>query len=218
MSVLSALAEAIRSATVEVIDLTAPLSTTTPILQLPPPFGNTVPFALEEISHYDDRGPAWYWNNIHTGEHTGTHVDAPVHWVTGQDGWTCRQVPPTDWSRPRWSSTSAREVAADPDFLLEVDHVKAWESEHGALPDGGWLLLRTGWDAAVARPGRLPERRRERPAHARGRRSSAPGGWPRSRRSSGSGSRPSAPTRARRTRSTRRSRATPPCSGRASTA
>ena len=60
MSVLSALAEAIRSATVDVIDLTAPLSSSTPILQLPEPFGNTVPFTLKEISRYDERGPAWY--------------------------------------------------------------------------------------------------------------------------------------------------------------
>ncbi len=35
----------------------------------------------------------------------------------------------------------------DPDFLLEVEHVRAWEAEHGPLPDGGWLLYRTGWDA-----------------------------------------------------------------------
>ena len=41
----------------------------------------------------------------------------------------------------------AAQAAADPDFLLEVDHIKQWESEHGPLPDGGWLLYRTGWDA-----------------------------------------------------------------------
>jgi kynurenine formamidase len=39
------------------------------------------------------------------------------------------------------------EAAADPDFLVEVDHIKAWEADHGSLPEGGWLLLRTGWDA-----------------------------------------------------------------------
>jgi kynurenine formamidase len=37
-------------------------------------------------------------------------------------------------------------VGKDPDFLLQVDHVKAWERVHGPLPDGGWLLYRTGWD------------------------------------------------------------------------
>ena len=39
------------------------------------------------------------------------------------------------------------QAAADPDFLLEIDHVKQWEADHGPLPDGGWLLYRTGWDA-----------------------------------------------------------------------
>ena len=147
MSVLSALAEAIRSATVDVIDLTAPLSSTTPILKLPEPFGNTVSFALHEISRYDERGPAWYWNDITTGEHTGTHFDAPVHWVTGRDGQDVSQVPlPRLIARAAVLDFSA-QAAADADFLLEVDHIKEWESQYGALPEGGWLLYRTGWDA-----------------------------------------------------------------------
>jgi kynurenine formamidase len=147
MSVLSALAEAIRSATVDVIDLTAPLSSTTPILKLPEPFGNTVPFTLHEISRYDERGPAWYWNDISTGEHTGTHFDAPVHWVTGRDGQDVSQVPLTRLIAPAAVLDFSAQAAADADFLLEVDHIKEWESQHGALPEGGWLLYRTGWDA-----------------------------------------------------------------------
>ena len=147
MSVLSALAEAIRSATVDVIDLTAPLSSTTPVLKLPEPFGNTVSFALHEISRYDERGPAWYWNDITTGEHTGTHFDAPVHWVTGRDGEDVSQVPLPRLIAPAAVLDFSAQAAADADFLLEVDHIKEWESQHGALPEGGWLLYRTGWDA-----------------------------------------------------------------------
>ena len=147
MSVLSALAEAIRSATVDVIDLTAPLSSTTPILKLPEPFGNTVSFALHEISRYDERGPAWYWNDITTGEHTGTHFDAPVHWVTGRDGEDVSQVPLPRLIAPAAVLDFSAQAAADADFLLEVDHIKEWESQHGALPEEGWLLYRTGWDA-----------------------------------------------------------------------
>jgi len=147
MSVLSALAEAIRSATVDVIDLTAPLSSSTPILKLPEPFGNTVPFTLHEISRYDERGPAWYWNDISTGEHTGTHFDAPVHWVTGRGGQDVSQVPLTRLIAPAAVLDFTAQAAGDADFLLEVDHIKEWESQHGALPEGGWLLYRTGWDA-----------------------------------------------------------------------
>jgi len=146
MSVLQALTDAIRDSSVEVIDLTAPLSSETPIIQLPEPFGNTARFGLTEISHYDDRGPAWYWNDIVTGEHTGTHFDAPVHWVTGKDGEDAAQVPAARMIAPAVVLDFSAEAAADPDFLLEIEHVKQWEAEHGPLPEG-WLLYRTGWDA-----------------------------------------------------------------------
>ena len=147
MSVLNDLIEAIRGARVEVIDLTAPLSPGTPVLQLPEPFANTVPFSLREISRYDERGPAWYWNDISTGEHTGTHFDAPVHWITGADGEDVSQVPPARLIGPAAVLDFSAQAAADPDFLLEVGHIKQWESDHGPLPAGGWLLYRTGWDA-----------------------------------------------------------------------
>ncbi len=150
MSVLSALADAIRSQSVEVIDLTAPLSASTPVIMLPPPFGNTATFSLSEISRYDDRGPAWYWNDITTGEHTGTHFDAPVHWVTGRDGEDVSQVAARSLIAPAVVLDFSAHAAADPDFLLEVDHIKAWEADHGPLPEGGWLLYRTGWDERSA--------------------------------------------------------------------
>ncbi|MGI5152485.1 cyclase family protein [Plantactinospora sp. CA-294935] len=147
MTVLQDLVAALATGRVEVVDLTAPLSAQTPILTLPEPFGQTVPFALSEISRYDERGPAWYWNNFTTGEHTGTHFDAPVHWVSGRHGDDVSQVPPSRLIAPAVVLDHTAEAAADPDFLLEVEHVRAWEAEHGPLPAGGWLLYRTGWDA-----------------------------------------------------------------------
>ncbi|MEU9834660.1 cyclase family protein [Streptosporangium sp. NPDC048047] len=147
MSVLRNLVESIRNGGIEVIDLTAPLSSETPILRLPEPFANTVPFTLKEISRYDDRGPAWYWNDFTTGEHVGTHFDAPVHWVTGKDGEDVSQVPPERLVAPAVVLDVAGEAAGNPDFLLEIGHIEAWQKANGPLPDGGWLLYRTGWDA-----------------------------------------------------------------------
>ena len=147
MSVLQTLVSGLRAGAIEVVDLTAQLHSGTPILKLPPPFADTATFSLEEISRYDDRGPAWYWNNIHTGEHTGTHLDAPVHWVTARDGEDVSQIRPSKLIAPAAVVDVAERVAADPDFLLEIDDLKQWEAAHGPLPDGGWLLLRTGWDA-----------------------------------------------------------------------
>ena len=147
MSVLQALVSGISGGSITVVDLTAPLSDQTPILKLPEPFADTATFSLQEISRYDDRGPAWYWNNIHTGEHTGTHLDAPVHWVTAKDGEDVSQIRPQRLVAPAAVIDVSDRVAADPDFLLEVDDVRRWEAAHGPLPEGGWLLLRTGWDA-----------------------------------------------------------------------
>jgi kynurenine formamidase len=147
MTVLTELLDGIAAGSIEVVDLTAPLGASTPILRLPEPFGNTVPFQLEEISRYDDRGPAWYWNNIRTGEHTGTHLDAPIHWVTGRDKDDVSQLPTRRLLAPAAVLDMTDRAQADPDFLLEVDHIRSWEKQHGPLPDGGWLLYRTGWDA-----------------------------------------------------------------------
>ena len=76
MAGLEKLAAGLASGDVQVLDLTAPLHSNTPILVLPEPFGQTAAFKLEEISKYDDRGPAWYWNNFHTGEHTGIDTNS----------------------------------------------------------------------------------------------------------------------------------------------
>ncbi|MEV8064041.1 cyclase family protein [Streptomyces antimycoticus] len=146
-SVLAALTTGLRSGAIEVVDLTSPLSSATPVIQLPAEFGQTAVFELEEISRYDNRGPAWYWNNFRSGEHTGTHFDAPNHWVTGKDLTDVASVPAGRLIAPAAVLDFSAEAGADPDFLVEVEHVKAWEAENGPLPEGGWLLVRTGWDA-----------------------------------------------------------------------
>lgn len=147
MGALETLMAGIAGGTVEIVDLTAPLSERTPIIRLPPPFANTAGFSLREISRYDDRGPAWYWNDITTGEHVGTHLDAPVHWVTGREGLDVSRVPPAHLIAPAVVLAHSEDCAANPDFLLEVGHIERWEREHGPLPENGWLLYRTGWDA-----------------------------------------------------------------------
>ena len=147
MTVLSDLVAALGSGGVEVVDLTAPLSAGTPILQLPPPFANTQGFALQEISNYDERGPAWYWNNFSAGEHVGTHFDAPVHWISGRDGLDVSRVPPKQLVGPAVVIDKSAECASNPDFLLEISHIQEWQQQYGPLPQDGWLLFRTGWDS-----------------------------------------------------------------------
>src|ERR1044072_2847505 len=83
-NVLTTLVDALATGAVKVVDLTAPLGPATPVIGLPPMFAASPGMTIDVISKYDDRGPAWYWNTIRLGEHTGTHFDAPIHWITGR--------------------------------------------------------------------------------------------------------------------------------------
>lgn len=131
----------------QVIDLTQPLGPDTQVIGLPPIFAPSPGVTMKEISRYDERGPAWYWNEIHLGEHTGTHFDAPVHWVTGRDlpENACDTIPARRFVGPGCVIDVSRESAANPDFLLMPEHVTAWEKQHGRIPRGAWVLLRTDW-------------------------------------------------------------------------
>ncbi|PTT70408.1 cyclase family protein [Arthrobacter sp. HMWF013] len=145
MSVLEGLLKAFGNGSVEVIDLTTPLSRDTPILNLPEPFSNTVGLDLSPVSDFDDAGPAWAWNDITVGEHAGTHVDAPVHWISGRDGKSVDQIEPSRLVGPLVVIDKSMEVADNPDFLLEPEHLEQWQEEHGQFPANCWIIFRTGW-------------------------------------------------------------------------
>ena len=146
--ILAQVVDALGEGGVRVVDLTQPLGPDTPILELPPEVGkNSPPFSSEVISRYDENGPAWYWNVITVGEHTGTHFDTPNHWITGKDysdGGT-DTIPAGRFVGPACVIDCSREAAADADFLLTAEHVKKWEAEHGPIPAGAWVLMRTDW-------------------------------------------------------------------------
>jgi kynurenine formamidase len=147
MPLLTDLVAGLASGDVRVADLTQPLSERTPVLMLPEPFANTPGLSRRELSRFDDRGPAWAWDTLEIGEHVGTHFDAPIHWITGRDGDDVASVPPARLVGPAVVSDKSAEAAEDPDYLLRVADIRAFEAEHGAVPEGAWLLLRTGWDA-----------------------------------------------------------------------
>ena len=139
--------EGLAAGRIHMIDLTTKLSPATPTLELPEPFANLIDFSLEEVSAYNQPGPYWKHHNIHTGEHIGTHLDAPVHWITGRSGKDVAGIEPERLIGPALVLDVSEEVAADHDFLLDIHHIRRWESEYGPIPEGGWLLIRTGWEA-----------------------------------------------------------------------
>lgn len=150
-SVLTDLVAALNRGALRVVDLTQPLGPSTPVIGLPPIFAASPGVTIEAISRYDEQGPAWYWNTLHFGEHTGTHFDAPIHWITGKDlpDNACDTIAPRRFVGPACVIDVTADVEANPDFLLTVERVDAWEARHGRIPAGAWVLLQTGWSARV---------------------------------------------------------------------
>ena len=152
-TLLAQLADSLRSGAVKVVDLTQPLGPDTPVIDLPPIFAASPGFSSEVISRYDDKGPAWYWNTIRLGEHTGTHFDAPVHWITGAQlpDNTLDKIPAGKLVGPACVIDCSQQAAADNDFLLTREFVLAWEEQHGRIQPGSWLLMRTDWSKRQGR-------------------------------------------------------------------
>jgi kynurenine formamidase len=147
MSLLTQLIAELNAGTLRIVDLTQPLGPETPVIGLPPQFASSPGVTLDVISRYDAKGPAWYWNIIRMGEHTGTHFDAPVHWITGKDlrDNACDTIPPRRFVGPACVIDVTGEVAKNQDFLLMPADIQTWEKEHGRIPAGAWVLLRTDW-------------------------------------------------------------------------
>ena len=147
MSVLAKLIEELNAGTLKIVDLTQPLGPETPVIGLPPIFASSPGVSIDVISRFDEKGPGWYWNTISMGEHTGTHFDAPIHWITGKDlpQNACDTIPARRFVGPACVIDVEAEVERNPDFLLMPEHVEAWEQTYGRIPAGAWVLLRTGW-------------------------------------------------------------------------
>lgn len=150
---IESLSTALLNGSVNVVDLTVTLDAGTPTLQLPEEFGwgKSWPFSMELISRYDEKGPAWYWNNFKCGEHTGTHFDAPIHWVTGKDheDHATDTLPPDRFVGPAVVLDATEHVKSNSDYLLDLDFIHSWELENGVIPDGAWVLYRTDWSKKV---------------------------------------------------------------------
>ena len=146
-NILASLVGALGTGAVRIVDLTHTLSPDFPAIVLPPELGQCRPFRIEEASHYDERGPAWYWNNVSFGEHTGTHFDAPIHWISGRDlpNNATDTLPPAHFIAPACVVDCSAEAERDADFLLTVRHVTAFEKRHGRVAAGSWVLMRTDW-------------------------------------------------------------------------
>ncbi|EDZ41570.1 MAG: cyclase family protein [Planktotalea sp.] len=145
--VIANVAEALAEGSARIVDLTHTLDPDFPVIILPPEFGQCARFRMEEVSAYDHRGPAWKWHKLTLNEHTGTHFDAPSHWVSGKDvpNGDVDEIDPSVFVGPVVVIDCSAGAAEDVDFELTPDVILAWEAEHGEIPADAWVLMRTDW-------------------------------------------------------------------------
>ncbi|NKI61299.1 cyclase family protein [Labrenzia sp. PO1] len=147
MSGLNQLVSGLATGAVRIVDLTHTLDPDFPVIVLPPEFGQCARFRMEEISAYDHRGPAWKWHNISMSEHTGTHFDAPSHWISGKDvpNGSVDEIPVEAFVGPVVVIDCSKGASENDDFELTPEVTANWESEYGRIPEDAWVLMRTDW-------------------------------------------------------------------------
>jgi kynurenine formamidase len=105
-------------------------------------------------------------NEVTFDEHTGTHVDAPVHFVTGAS--TSDRLPVDRLIAPLAVISIVERATKDPDAVVTVDDVMQWEKRHGRIPAGAFVAMNAGWDARAASTGRFLNRDAKGTMHAPG--------------------------------------------------
>jgi kynurenine formamidase len=106
------------------------------------------PPARRTIFDFDPNGfyaQAWTF-----GEHSGTHMDAPGHFVLG--GRLSPEITPQELIVPVVVIDISARARTDPDAMVTVDDVRSFERGHGRIPDGALVCMNSGWAAKVGDP------------------------------------------------------------------
>ena len=120
----------------KVVDLTIPLGTD--IIMWP---GAPSPEMETVVTVAHD---GYFARKVSFFEHTGTHFDAPCHFIEGKA--TVEQIPASSLVRPAVVIDISAEIGNDADAVLTLEHVKSFEAKNGIIPKNAAILLRTGWE------------------------------------------------------------------------
>ncbi|HSH14704.1 MAG TPA: cyclase family protein, partial [Verrucomicrobiae bacterium] len=126
----------IPSGRTRVVDLTYALND-----KLPKWPGDTRVFEARTNATVEKNG--YFTRHVWMLEHYGTHMDAPAHFPPGKA--TVDQIPPQRLFGPAAVIDVTKDVAGDAEYRLTVERLAHWERDHGRIPAGAIVLLRTGW-------------------------------------------------------------------------
>jgi kynurenine formamidase len=113
-----------------------------------PTFSGDKWFTVEHLATFaKDKVNLNRWTIV---EHSGTHVDAPIHFSA--DGMTADMIPISDLIVPLAVIDIRARAAGDPDTSLTPDDIKNWEAKNGPLPESCCVAMNSGWHKLVGDP------------------------------------------------------------------
>ncbi len=82
-------------------------------------------------------------NAISTGEHIGTHLDAPYH--TAKNGKYIGQITYEELHGPAVVIDITERAKADGNAVVTEQDLIDWENKNGRIPNRAWILMNSGW-------------------------------------------------------------------------
>ncbi len=103
---------------------------------------------LSQVAKFEESGFNAF--NIEVFEHTGTHVDAPLHFSA--DGRSVEEIPVKSLVCPLCVIDIREKAETNIEAEITPDDLRAWISEHGEIPNGACVAMNSGWQKHVATP------------------------------------------------------------------
>ncbi|MEM9223867.1 MAG: cyclase family protein [Pseudomonadota bacterium] len=106
-----------------------------------PTYGGEPGIEMTQVFNFADNGFNLF--NMDVNEHTGTHMDAPLHFSA--DGQSVDELPVATLMAPLVKIDIAERAADNPDAQLTPDDIDGWVSAHGDLPESFIVAMDSGW-------------------------------------------------------------------------
>lgn len=111
-------------------------------------WGGEPGIAYEQAFNFAEHGFNLY--NLTINEHSGTHIDAPLHFSA--DGMSVDEIAVENLVAPLCVVDIAERASGDADTMVTPDDLKAWISANGDIPDGACVAMHSGWSAKARTP------------------------------------------------------------------
>ena len=110
-----------------------------------PTFSGNPGVEMVPYAEFDEDGYGAFM--VTTDEHTGTHIDAPLHFSA--DGASVDEIPLESLVVPLCVIDIRARAAEDRDTRVTPDDIRAWIEAHGDIPEGACVAMNSGWAAKV---------------------------------------------------------------------